>query len=389
MKRLSAIILSVIFVALSSCVKIDNPRPQSFSRSVLLYLACDGNNLQYYAETDLANLVKGYLPVRTDKDEALLIFLDNGNGNPSLHRYYGTSEGYVYKELVKTYPTSFNSADADDMRRVLDDVEYFFPSEHRGLVLWSHGTGWLPPGYYANPKEYKVAAAGVSKSFAQESGTEMDIRYLADAITRHYEFILFDSCLMATVEVAYELRDKTDYLIASCAEVLVEGFPYTNITRDFFYDHSGSGNAALKDICDRYYGYYNAQTGVNRTATVSLIDCRQLDALAAVCRRIFAAHREDMAAVDRNSVQRYYTGDKHWFYDLTDYVAKFATESEFAEFSAAMDRCVPYKLATDWILNVVRVRTHSGLSTYIQIPDATYLNSYYRTLQWTQDTGAL
>lgn len=385
MKRLSIIILAC-FLALSSCIKLDTPRPQSFSRTVLLYLACDGNNLQWYAETDLANLVKGEIPVRTSKDEALLVFLDNGGGQPTLHRYYATAEGNAYKELVKQYGSDFNSADPDNLKRVLDDVEYFYPSEHRGLVLWSHGTGWLPPGYYADPREPAVSAV---KSFAQEGNTEMDIRELADAITRHYEFILFDSCLMSTVEVAYQLRDKTDYIIASCAEVLVDGFPYTSLAQDFFYDHTGSGTAGLRSICQKYYDYYNSLSGMSRTATVSLIDCSKLEELASVCKKIFRSHRDDMAQVDPAAVQRYYTGNKHWFYDLEDYIAQFADENELAEFSNVMERTVPFKLATDWILSVVRVRTHCGLSTYIPLFDAAYLNSYYQTLDWTQDTGAL
>ncbi len=385
MKRLSIIFLAC-FLALSSCIKLDTPRPQSFSRTVLLYLACDGNNLQWYADTDLNNLVKGNIPVRTNKDEALLVFLDNGSGQPTLHRYYATKEGNAYKELVKQYSTDFNSADPDNLKRVLDDVEYFYPSEHRGLVLWSHGTGWLPPGYYANPREPAVSAV---KSFAQEGSAEMELKELADAITRHYEFILFDSCLMSTVEVAYQLRDKTDYIIASCAEVLVDGFPYTSLAQDFFYDHTGSGPAGLRSICQKYYDFYNSLSGMSRTATVSLIDCGKLDELASVCRKIFRNHKEDMKQVDPANVQRYYTGNKHWFYDLADYVAQFAAEDELAEFSNAMERAVPFKLATDWILSVVRVRTHCGLSTYIPLYDAAYLNSYYQTLEWTQDTGAL
>jgi hypothetical protein len=169
----------------------------------------------------------------------------------------------------------------------------------------------------------------------------------------------------------------------------VDGFPYSTIGQDFFYDHTGKGPAALQDICKQYYDYYNAQTGANRTATVSLIDCSKLDELAAVSRKIFAAHKADMPLVNPSAVQHYYTGNKHWFYDLTDYVKQFATESELSEFKAAMDRCVLSKYATEWILGVVQVRTHSGLSTYIPIENATYLNSYYKTLDWTQDTGAL
>ena len=385
MKRISIVFLAC-FLALSSCIKLDTPRPQSFSRTVLLYLACDGNNLQWYADTDLRNLVRGDIPVRTDKDEALLVFLDNGSGNPTLHRYYATADGNAYKELVKLYSEDFNSADPDNLKRVLDDVEYFYPSSHRGLVLWSHGTGWLPPGYYANPREPATASV---KSFAHEGSSEMEIKELADAITRHYEFILFDSCLMSTVEVAYQLRDKTDYIIASCAEVLVDGFPYTSLAQDFFYDHTGSGPAGLRSICQKYYDFYNALSGVSRTATVSLIDCSKLDELAAVCNKLFRSHKEDMKQVDPAGVQRYYTGNKHWFYDLDDYVAQFASRDEYLEFSEVLERTVPFKLATDWILGTVRVRTHCGLSTYIPLTDAAYLNAYYQTLDWAQDTGAL
>lgn len=351
-----------------------------------MYLACDGNNLQWYAETDLANLVNGYLPVRTNRDEALLVFLDEGKDHPALHRYYSTSDGNVYKELVKLYDTDFNSADPDNLKQVLDDVEYFYPSEHRGLVLWSHGTGWLPRGYYSDPVESKSVAV---KSFAQEKSSEIDIRDLADALTRHYEFILFDSCLMSTVEVAYQLRDKTDYIIASCAEVLVDGFPYTEIAQDFFFDHSGKGNAALRDICEQYFKYYNARTGASRTATVSLIDCSHLEELAAVCKRIFSAHKGDMAAVDPNQVQRYYTSNKHWFYDLEDYIRHFASSSECTELANALERCVPVKYNTPSVLDVFRIDTHCGFSTYIPIASANYLNSYYKTLDWTIATGAL
>ena len=32
-------------------------------------------------------------------------------------------------------------------------------------------------------------------------------------VTPHFDFILFDACFMQSVEVAYELRDYTDYCI--------------------------------------------------------------------------------------------------------------------------------------------------------------------------------
>ena len=377
------ILLTICLTVAGSCMRLD-PRPQKFDRTVLLYMACDGNGLRYYAEGDIDLIVRGYMPERSDRNEALLVFLDNGAEAPRLLRYYSTSTGAAYKEMVKQYGSDFNSADADCLNMLLQDVDRLFPSDHRGLLLWSHGTGWLPDGYYADPRESLLA----TKSFAQENGHEMDIKDLSDALTGHFEFILFDCCLMGTVEVAYQLRDKADYIIASSAEILADGFPYETIMPHLFYDHS-RGIAGLKAICDEYYDYYNAQTGVSRTATVALIDCGHLEELAAACRPIYANHQAERAAVQPSSVQRFYSGDKHWFYDLDDYLVKFASPAEYAAFTSALDRCIPCKHTTDKILGVVDVRTFCGLSTYIPIEDAAYLNQYYKTLDWTIDTSAL
>ncbi len=40
----------------------------------------------------------------------------------------------------------------------------------------------------------------------------------------HFDFIVFEACFMAGVEVAWELREKTDYVVASAAEILSPGF---------------------------------------------------------------------------------------------------------------------------------------------------------------------
>lgn len=58
--------------------------------------------------------------------------------------------------------------------------------------------------------------------------TQIETTDLADAMADagfHTEYILFDACYMSSVEVAYELKDVTHYLIASPTEVLSYGFP--------------------------------------------------------------------------------------------------------------------------------------------------------------------
>lgn len=43
------------------------------------------------------------------------------------------------------------------------------------------------------------------------------------------EYILFDDCYMSSLEVAYELRHVTNYMIACPTEVMVFGMPYSTI----------------------------------------------------------------------------------------------------------------------------------------------------------------
>ena len=44
-------------------------------------------------------------------------------------------------------------------------------------------------------------------------------------------YILFDDCYMSTVEVAYDLREVTNYLIASTSEMMAYGMPYHKILK--------------------------------------------------------------------------------------------------------------------------------------------------------------
>ena len=58
---------------------------------------------------------------------------------------------------------------------------------------------------------------------------EIEIKDLANAIPYKLDYILFDACLMATVEVAWELRNVCDYLAVSPCEIPAAGFDFRNL----------------------------------------------------------------------------------------------------------------------------------------------------------------
>jgi len=384
--------LFVALFAVTSCHPEDKNRD---NRSVIIYIAAN-NSISSYAEDCIEELKKGYIPSNGTKPDYLIVYVKYPSSAPTLTRYYLNDNQELCEDILFTYPTSQNSADADVLEQVLNDAESACPADLHGLILWSHASGWLPQGYYDNPIEQLqnlerapydpyslIVKSDQSKSFAEDNYSQIEIPALSAALPQHYEFILFDCCLMGTIEVAYELKDNCDYLLFSPTEILAESFPYaTMMDKLFNYENRAY---ALQKVCNDYYDYYQAKTGNSQSATVSLVRTSALDYLASTCATVYDNNRSKMSTVDASSVQPYFRYQKHWFYDLDDYISRIASTQEYANFTTALNNAVIYKAATAKFLSI-EIKKYSGLGTYIPNPDYQYLNNYYKSLKWNQAT---
>lgn len=377
-------------------------------KTVLIYIAGD-NSLNVYAISNKASLLNGYAPSASDNENILLLYYDIQDAAPVLERITAGSGSKLDEEILKTYPDSLNSATSAVMNRVLQDAESLFPAKSNGLIIWSHGSGWLPEGYYYDPTKFSSHSSPASssakmaesedafpsldgnpltehvKSFAEHNGTEIDIPELADALPQRYEYIILDACLMGDIEVAYELKDKAGYLAFSPAEVLSDGLILYSSAVKYLFDPCYSTAAALQMVLYDGFEYYDTQTGIYRSATVSLIDCSRLEALANSCKDIYAAHRSVLdAGLSESGIQGYYRFNRHWFYDLDDVMSKIATTSEYASFYAALNKAVIYKASTPQFYLSFYINAYSGLGTYVYEPSNKYLNAFYKTLAWNK-----
>ena len=383
---------------LASCEKGES-NGMSVGRTVLIYMAAD-NNLSSYARQNIEDMKRGDVPAyfATGSGDVLLVYADIKGETPRLIRLSKDRFGDVNEEILMEYEDQ-NSCSDSVMREVLSYAAGLFPSSENGLVLWSHGTGWLPEGYYSNPTGmspdgvlsaashiYDPYAAYV-KSFGADGGAEMDIRDLADALPVHYSFILMDACLMGGVEVAYELKDRCDYFLSSAAEVLASGFPYDKVVGELF-----KGKRGLENVCRLYYENYQEQG-----ATVSMVDARKLDQLAEACLDIFlSGGRDAVRALDVDSVQGYFRLNRHWFYDLDDFIFRISLPTQgsgdeggrYEVFRRTLDEAVVCKWYTEeFVLGGISqfsINKFSGLSTYIPNPENPILDEYYRTLAWNK-----
>lgn len=354
-----------VFVACDP-VKTDPPEFVHRDKTVLVYMVAN-NNLSSQAESNLSAMKQGFVP----EEDNLLVYMHLSNKTPILLRIYKDNRGAIMQDTVYRFPAQ-NSSDSKSLQSVLKVTRTMYPANQYGLVLWSHGTGWLPEGYY-------------SKSFGSDAGKEMDVKDLAASLPFRMEFVLFDACLMGGVEVAYELKDSVNYVISSPAEILSQGFPYSRIMQ-----HVYSTPMELGKVAEEYYEFYNSKSGSMRSATISMVKCSALEALAEETSKIIAEYKGNMSNVDTLSIQKYYRGKKHWFYDFGNYISELSGGND-SEFRKALDAAVVYKAATPNFLEVViDPEKFCGLSTYIPSPTADpELLKYYSNFKWSKDTGYL
>ena len=216
----------------------------------------------------------------------------------------------------------------------------------------------------------------------------MEMTDFKNAIPMHLDYLLMDACLSGGIEVAYEFKDVCDQIGFSPSEILADGFNYKELAGHLL----GSDKADTRAVVDDYYQYYAAKKDKNdRSATISLVDCKQLDGLASVCNTLFSKYASEIDGLNPSSVQRFYRYDKHWFYDLEDILVKAGISSaEHSSLSSALNSCILYKAATEEFLKSYggfAIDTFCGMTMYLPCNGSTLLDNKYKALAWNKATG--
>ena len=370
-------------LTLFSCKKAETEEIVVVKRpkTVLLYMVAN-NNLSYDAENSISRLQNGYIPA---EEGNLLVYKHCAGMDPVLLHIKKGEEGTVVADTAYRFPPRV-SATKSALTQALNVTQALFPADSYGLILWSHGTGWIPPlASSSSAAQEQRSGSCPERTFGLDGKVELEIRDLAQAIPYKLSFMLMDACFMGGIETAYEVKDSVDYYIGSPAEILTESFPYHKIMQHIF--KSTPDYAA---VCREYYDYYNAKSGAERSATVALMDCSKLAEVAEVAKRVFDQYGERIASLDLSLLQPYFRGsNSKYFYDLKDLVDAIADASLSAEFAAALERAVPYKASTPYFIELP-IRRFCGVSTYVPgNPADTKLADYYKQYKWNQATGMI
>lgn len=358
--------ISAVFLASTSCKESEPLDPVLPETTVIVYMAAD-NNLEEYAINNINQMEEAM----TGDDRNLLVYLTTSGELPRVLKISHDTSPEIRSEAVINYPAQ-NSSSPGVMTKVLEDIREAYPSASFGLILWSHASSWMPPG--SSPS---------TLSFGEDGGEQMDIKDLKKALPGSYDYIVFDACSMASVEVLYELRNKTNYILASPTETIASGMPYHQVLPHFF-----EGSQGLQKVAGKYVEYYKQQDGLFRSATISLIDTRQLAGLAAASKEVLENANFTHPDYNRENVQRldFETRPATEGYDFLDFFQKNLPSASLQPLQQQLEETVLFKQHTDEFIGQP-IETFSGLSCYIPHAGDDLINNYYKTLEWSQASG--
>ena len=396
-------LLSLVSILLMF-VSCNNDEPSKLTgpadRTVIVYMAAENNLSTPFAEIDTTEMIAGSKKL-TDSQN-YIVFVDKAEkARPTIWKF---EKGQ--RKLLKEFQEDFYSSDPAKMKEILESIAKDYPAKSYGLVLWGHATGWIIEN---DTVEYTTKGGSVRRAYGRDTGNNssradnvgkwLNIPSLAKmlkSLSFRFDYIFCDCCNMANAETAYELRNVTDYLIASPAEIPAEGAPYDQITAPLF----ASGISAYKDIINLYAD----QTG--SCLPLSVIKLSEMDQLANATKIILQTLEPTAEKELDLTGLMYYDGVRVKnlcsLYDMNDFLLQNAAADDYNQWKQAFDKAIVYKrFASSWITNghinfsyfQANEQKYGGMSMYI--PRTFYdrydysrnYNSTYHQMQWYWTIG--
>lgn len=375
-------ILASLFMVsgFASCSSDEPQQPQEKERLILIY-AVAANNLQYSLTLDMQEILKAGPTLDLERNKVLVYSVVN-SGECNLQQLVRNKKGEYKFEQVISFPELPLSTSPERMSDVFSYINENYSYPERGLILWSHATGWVPWFGGNTPEQSEQEKR---KAFGQDKydGGEywMNITDLADAVPAGmFDFIWFDCCYMANIETIYQLREKSPYIIGYVTEIDSDGMPY-DLTMPYLLKKEPDLIAAAESL----YEYY---INKGKPVSVSITDTGKLESLAEASSNIFR-HGAFPPDFSFSSVQNY-GRQGYKFYDMKQLLDAYrdVDENLKEQLNAAFEEAVIYKAISNYDFNhhSINVEQYSGLSMHHYIGNGSSNEEFYRTLEWFKAT---
>ncbi len=299
----------------------EQPRAEA-ERTVIIYMAAD-NSLSSQVRKDTMEMAKAKNLIPEDVN--VIVYVDDKTNKPAIYEL-SAKKGM---QRWRLYNSEMCSTSQDVMLDALQQIEHYFPARHYGITFWSHATGW-------NPRHNTFGKDETPGTATRE--VEMEIPVLHDVLAQlpAFDYIFFDACFMQCIEVAYELRDVTRYIVGSPAEIPGPGAPYDKVMGALC---AGDVNGIINEYNSGY------PTGIYTGVLLSCIDCTQLEALAEATGRFLIPRYMEHVEPSASGFQAYCSRlvKYNYYFDMRTTMCRLLSEDDYAAWMEYFDRAVPTK----------------------------------------------
>lgn len=391
MKQFCVLILTAVLCAmgLSGCsdeaVDVDEVNKQT----IFVFMPWTGNDsgtdsgLLRYFKINLDSIKRAVVANKGMTNSRLMVFVSTKPTESTLYEFtYNNTRQKIDSTIVSTY-TDISYTTAEGITSLLNTVKSHAEALNYAMIIGCHGSGWTYSSdwynypYNARPQHgttlthlswpFTDEYAQKTRFFGSVSSTKnygIDIETLAQGIEAtgtKMQYILFDDCYMSNVEVAYELRNVTNFLIASSSEVIAIGMPYYSI-----WSNLCSATPNYTSIVSGFYNFYSNYA--TPCGNLAAIDCREMDDLASVMKKLNTKYT--LADSLQDSIQVLDGFNPNLFYDLKSYVENLKpTQGDLNEFNTALTNAVKSAQSTKYVISAlysrvreIKINSYSGLS---------------------------
>jgi len=325
-------------------------QPSQPERTVLVYMAGKNNltknekNINFL-EADLKEIKEGSKKL-SDK-ECVLVFVRRYQANdnmetPWLARIWrGEVTDSVSVADMGISMSDARACDPEVMERVMSYAyTKYAATRDYGLVLWGHGSGWMIGNDISRTRAYGLD----NGNYNSGSGKWMNVPTLNSILQKmpHMRFILCDCCHMMGLETLYELRNVTDYMIGSPAEIPGQGAPYDAILPALFEKESFYGS-----IIERYHA------SVKGNLPLSVVKMSEMDHVAQATALALESVKANLGGsyADMKGIVHYGYVDNglehedvhNFFYDAGDFMSRYASAADYQMWNEALSKAVVMK----------------------------------------------
>jgi len=276
-----------------------------------------------------------------------------------------------------------NMGDSQTLIDFANWVTINYPAKKYLLVIWNHGGGFRSPAYTAKDIALDDTSGG-------DKITMPELEYAFSAISaqigKNIDIVGMDACLMAMTEVAYQIKDHADILVASEENVPGDGWPYDTILAQLIANPTMSSTQLATDIVDKYiYSYpYN-------DVTQSAIDLSHIDTLATQLSNFALAIMSDTLTPSINYMEAAYSsqyyGDPDFIdlYDFCSNVLIYSYNIQVKSIALSIQQTLISSVVINSNYNGWSVSGSKGLSIYFPWYYA-YNSNKYNSTNFAQDT---